>query len=402
MNRFDRSRGSALATALLSLIVLFGLSSSYLVLSYGGFQSAEVELATARARLAAEEGVHRSIAELRADVDADKDGLGSLQFVGDDGRSVRVTATDLGGGLYGLRSTGALPRARAALEVVVERSDPDGLPFPPRAAITANGPVSITGNITIDGRDWNEFGTAIVGPGAYGVSTTKTLSNSGNAKVGGYGVAPAKPPPAATKEVNATWKDGIDQDLDGVVDEEVFDGKDNDGDGNVDEDTMGYPSTPDVMFGLGVDSLKNYAKAQGTYFKTELEWTLYMTLNGGKLPGGKVYYCDFNTWMAPNFNSALNAAPSVLVHHNSTGTAQMKNVHGTFKGLMLLDFVQHLNGDFLLVGALMSFGDSQYGNAFGNGAAQVKLSSEVLSNLPSIGGTHVVRVRSWRRAAAES
>jgi hypothetical protein len=76
----------------------------------------------------------------------------------------------------------------------------------------------------------------------------------------------------------------------------------------------------------------------------------------------------------------------------------MKNVHGMFRGLVLADFVSHLNGNFVLLGALMSFGDDAIGNAFGNGAANVKLCTAALGNLPSLGTASTVKIRSWSRA----
>jgi hypothetical protein len=89
------------------------------------------------------------------------------------------------------------------------------------------------------------------------------------------------------------------------------------------------------------------------------------------------------------------------VHHNATGTAQMKNVHGLFCGLVLADFVTHLNGDLVMLGALMSFGDDSIGNAFGNGNAKVKLCTAALNNLPSLAGNNAVRIKSWNRSAAQ-
>ena len=84
-----------------------------------------------------------------------------------------------------------------------------------------------------------------------------------------------------------------------------------------------------------------------------------------------------------------------------SGTAQMKNVHGSFRGLILADFVTHLNGDFVLLGALMSFGDDAIGNAFGNGNAIVRLCTTALNDLPSVGGGTKVKILSWSRSVAQ-
>jgi len=95
----------------------------------------------------------------------------------------------------------------------------------------------------------------------------------------------------------------------------------------------------------------------------------------------------------------MNDPPSVIVHHTAAGDAVMKNVHGQFRGLVFTDFVEHINGDFAMVGALMSFADDTYGNTFGNGNADIRYSSEVLLKLPSPGiGVKRARILSWSHA----
>jgi hypothetical protein len=294
-----------------------------------------------------------------------------------------------------------LNRARHGADVLAERIPTGTLSFAPGAAVTANGPVTTLGNITIDGRDWNITGTAVVGAGKFGISTTSTISNSGNSKVGGNGIAPAKPPPAGTQQPNANWSDGVNQDADGSVDEEAFDGIDNDGDGQIDEDTHGYPTTPDVQMHLANGTLKAAAIASGTYYTSAAEFDAAVAANGGNVPGGKIIYCDFPTWLPAQLGANFNSPPSIIVHHTAGGTALMKNVHGNFCGLMLCDGVEHLNGDFILLGALQSFAPQSYGNAFGNGNAFVKLCTAALNNLPTAGNAANVRIKGWNRAVAQ-
>jgi hypothetical protein len=390
-----------MVVALLVTFMMFGIAGTYLVLSHGGFENSTVELATVQARLAAEDGIHLSIAELKSGVDAGGDGLGTLTSTAADGRTVTVNATPLGGNLYQIHSVGVLRRARAGADVLAETIPAGSLSFNARAAITAEGPVTTLGNITVDGRDWNITGTAVVGPGGFGISSMGTITNGGNSKVGGNGIPPAKPPPPGTQEPLADWSDGVDQDVDASTDEEAFDGADDDGDGMIDEDTNDYPESPDVMLGLPPNTLRNAAIASGTYCATQAAYDAMITANGGNVPGGVIIYCDFDTWLPVQLGNVFNSPPSVIVHHNATGTAQMKNVHGKFCGLLLADFVTHLNGDFVLLGALMSFGDDAIGNAFGNGNAFVKLCTAALNNLPSAGGSTAVRIRSWNRAVAQ-
>lgn len=269
-----------------------------------------------------------------------------------------------------------------------------------QGAISAKGPVVATGSIVIDGRDWNDLGTSVVGPGTYGISSMSTITHSGNAKVGGHGIAPAKPPPAGTVDPNAPWIDAVDNDGDGVLDEELFDGIDNDGDGVADEDTHGFPTSPDVALHLAPNTLKNAAISTNTYFTTAAQVDACIAANGGRLPGGKIIYCDFSAWQPVNLGSAFNSPPSILVQHNATSSATMGNVTGAFKRLMLIDQIQHFTGNFILVGGVMSFSSTALGNAFGLGNAQILYSSAVLANLPTAGSLSAVRIKSWDRSVA--
>ncbi len=401
MNPRSDERGTALVSAILITVIMFGLASAFHTASVGGIEVSARELETSEARLAAEEGLHRAMAEIKSGVDAGGDGLGTISMTGTDGRTITVTSSDLGGNLYRLHSVAVLLRARAGADALVERTPTGTYTFPARAAITSNGPVTVTGSIVVDGRDWNSSGTAILSPGTFGISSVMSILNQGNAKVGGKGIAPAKPPPATTVEPNANWSDSANNDGDGLVDEEAFDGIDNDHDGKTDEDTNSYPTTPDVMLHLAPGTLRAAAQAAGTYFSTQAQFDTWLAANGGVMPSSKIIYADFPTWLPVNLGSTLNASPSVIVHHSATGDALMKNVHGAFKGVLLCDYMEHLNGDFALVGAIMSFGNQAIGNAYGNGNATIKYSSSVLGGLPAAGTASTVRIMSWSHSAAQ-
>ena len=59
-----------------------------------------------------------------------------------------------------------------------------------------------------------------------------------------------------------------------------------------------------------------------------------------------------------------------------------------------------LNGDFILLGALVSFAPETVTNTFGNGNAQVLFSSAAMSDLPGASGSSFARIRSWQRASS--
>jgi hypothetical protein len=392
--------GTALVTALLATTLLFGIAGAYVLLSVGGYENSSREIATVEAAMAAEDGLNLSMAELKSGVDADGDGLGNVTATAADGRTITVTATNLGGLFYRLHSIAVLRRARKGSTVVVELVPSGGPQANFSGAIASNGPVTLQGSIVVDGRDWNTTGTAVVGSGVYGVTSTQAIATTGSAFVGGNGIAPAKPPPAGTIQPFATWTDLTDNDADGSVDEELFDGLDNDADGSVDEDTHGFPSTPDVALRLPPNTLKNAAIASGTYFTSALQVSLCVTANGNKLPGGKVIYCDFPLWQPVNFGGSYNNPPSIVVFHNATATAEMKNVTGYLKGLLITDRIEHFTGTFMLLGGILGMGDQALGNAFGLGNATIRYSSGVLADLPDIGTVNKIRIKSWSRSAA--
>ncbi len=80
---------------------------------------------------------------------------------------------------------------------------------------------------------------------------------------------------------------------------------------------------------------------------------------------------------------ASDADPSIMVMHNAAGHAEMKDLHGTFRGLLMADYITHVNGDAIILGGIKSFADSAIGNAYGNGNAHVRYSSAILTRLPT-------------------
>jgi hypothetical protein len=389
--------GTALITAMFVTLLLFGIAGSYLTLSHGGFETSTREVANVQARIAADDGIQLAAAELKSGVDAGGDGLGKIvKKTGS--ASIDVTCTSLGGNLYRLHSEAVTNRARTAADVVAEKVPSGSLPYEAQAAISANGAVSTLGNIQVDGRDWNFTGTAVVGPGVLGIASSGAISQGGSSTIGGNGWAPSAPAKPGTTQPNSTWTDGVNNDGDGATDEEAWDGIDNDGDGSIDEDTNGFPTSPDALFSLPPGTLKAAAIASGNYFTTQAAFEAAMAANGNQVPGGKIIYLDFDTWLPAQFGTTLNETPSIIIQHNAAGNRLLKNAHGMFKGLLLIDGVTHLNGDFFLLGAIMSFCTGAPGNAYGNGAARVRLCTAALSTLPSAGGQTRIRIRGWNRS----
>ncbi|MBI4395084.1 MAG: hypothetical protein HY583_02690 [Candidatus Omnitrophica bacterium] len=214
-----------------------------------------------------------------------------------------------------------------SITAVVTKTKPPGA----KAAITAVDNVSFNGNITVDGREHNSAGELIVGePGTYGVSSGGLVTQGGSSMIGGIIFEPAQPAhPLA-----------------------------------IEEDADNSFTSPEEILGVPAGSLDSY--------QTSSIPTLPMS--------GIVYYTG-DSWIAPDFGTAANPSTGILIVHNSSGTAFLKNVHGYFTGLIIADDLIHINGDAVVTGAVVL--EKQTGNTLGNGAAHVNYSSEVLLNLPT-------------------
>lgn len=389
-----------MVTVLMMSTMFLGLATLAGSMAYSSHDDIRRERDNIRVRLAADEALSMAIEENQTGTDVYGGGIGVLRIVSND-ITLETTSTSLGSNLYRINASATGRMARAGVSAVILQTPAGAIAYNARAAVAARSSISTSGSIEIDGRDWNSTGTAVVGSGTYGMSSTSTITNGGNSKVGGNGVAPAKPVPAVAKQASATWADGINNDGDGSTDEEAYDGIDNDGDGKTDEDTTGYPAGPDVALGLAVGTLKARAIAQGTYFTTSAAFQSAITANGGIVPGGKIIFLDFQTYGAPaSLGSAFNDPPSIIVHHRSTNDASMKNVHGFFKGLIIADVIDKVNANANILGGFLLFGTTGGATTFGNGNARICYSSNVLSNLPATASASSIRVISRGRAAS--
>ena len=243
-----------------------------------------------------------------------------------DGSQTSLSGTGYAVGDEALVSTGTLnlngvEQARKVLRVTVQQS----AIINPRAAVTISGIASTNGAVIVDGREHDSDGNLTGAPGKFGISTSSsTFNQGGNSKVGGNGIAPAKPANPATYELNAPP----------------------------------LPNDPEQVLGLSVGSLDQF-KTQ-TPPSTPFNGIVYLT----------------SSWVGVNFNGSNG----VLIVHNSAGTAFLKNIHGNFKGLIITDDIIHINGDSEIIGAV--YGLKTGGVTLGNGSGEVKLSTSALSNIP--------------------
>ncbi len=393
--------GSILIVTLVAAVVIAGFTFALYVVSRGETEGTKSESRRSKALQAAEAGIGEAFDRLNRGVDPAIDRSEDLRL------SYRVSAENLGSTSAGnqvfrLTSQARFASADRAVEAIVENQTRQARM---QAAVTSNGPVALSGSVIVDGRDHDANGFGVVGGGVFGVISSQLVVSGGNSSVGGNGTAPVDDPTELDNVFDqfVPFGDGIDQDLDGRLDEELLDGLDNEGDGRIDEDLMPFPSSPDAVFGLPEGTLAAYAQSQGTYFTSFGELSSYMSSNGNEIPGGKIIVLDFPStpeagpiWNPADFGDAMNADPSIFVFHTPHANAVVRNLHGRFKGLLLTDYADHVNGEAEILGGILTFGRSRVGNVYGNGNARILYSSAVLSHLPLI---PYFAQKAWREIA---
>lgn len=337
MKNNKQKRGSVLVGSSLVVLILTFVAGNYLVFVSSGSLGVKKMNDSSKAFFLAEAGLQHIYYEINRS-----------------GGSNSVTGT-LGAGSYTasfnpgtnvMTSTGTVGGISRTVSV-------DTIPIPPgvKGAITAQSNVSSTGSIVIDGRDHTITGALNGAPGTFGISTSGDYTQSGSSTVGGAGAAPANPADASSYQENVSPTSALPWDILGVT---------------------------EAWFNSNILP-QNVPPPQN---------------NSG------VYYYDpgpDGSWIGVNFG----VSSGILIVHNSTNNAVMKNLTGTFVGLIIADAVQHVTGNALIIGALVT--TTQAGNAMGNGNAQILYSSQALVSagttyLPAATSTKEIKSGSWRES----
>lgn len=235
-----------------------------------------------------------------------------------------------------IRSTGTSGTNTTKLEIraVKRRSVPlDGIAALIPGVICARSDVELTGNIHVDGRDYDSLNVLTGDPGTYGVYTCMSVSRQGSASIGGNGVEPVD----NNNEFNAVRSTVCSENR---------------------PITPNYAS-PEAFLELPEGSLDAYKISPGE-FVTPFKGLVYVE---GSI--GPVHFGD---------------SRGILIVHDSTKSAQLKINQGTFKGLIICDEMDKINGVATIIGAVASLGTGG-SSKFGNGTADVHYSRQVLDNL---------------------
>lgn len=218
--------------------------------------------------------------------------------------------------------------------------------LPINAALTSRPGVELKGNITVDGRDHDTNGV-YNGTGVYGVSTCGVLDIGGSSQVGGTAVAPGKIGPSDPRR-SSIAKENI------PVPPEL--------------------ASPETVLGLPAGALDKYKVTTPTW---PFHGIQYVTNSCGPLHVG---------------NSS-----GILIVHTNIKSANAQFNTGTFKGLVIVDEMDKLNGTGKIVGAAVVLSDFAGAPKFGNGYASVLYSSYVINNLSKFCGLNGKKVNelSW-------
>ncbi len=217
------------------------------------------------------------------------------------------------------------------VQSVAKLSPHISIPFPPvRGALTARSRITVKGNIQIDGSDYDTT-NIMIGPGTLGVSTCDLLFLEGSASVGGNGIAPL------------SMHDF--ESIRSLVSEE---------NASVEQ----FFSSPEDFLGLPEGTLDEY-KSSG--LTTPFHGLIYLTQDYV----GPVHFEN---------------SSGILIVHNQYKTAELQITNGIFKGLIITDKMAKINGNALILGAVVTLCEGEV-STFGTGSAVIRYSSQVLSNL---------------------
>ena len=432
----DRERGAALIMAIFFVLMLTGFS--YLVLNSYQAQSSTTMFKVRHSRLFAEADTALAKGKLILISNPTK-----AEYTGSAGNpyafpnlenvdNARVTVELIGANaspyVYRLISDATDPAngQRRSVEMILSLEE-NRVPAnaPGMGAIVANGNLQVTGGIEIDGNDHTPAGSPRVDASARhvpGVVTTGTVSQDGSSKIGGSGDPISTAPTQGTGIDNGTSQWDQESTLPGNDASHDSDGVDNDGDGVIDED--GFPLTAGAVFGIkgdnptdlsdDNDSLKAQATSDGTFFTS---YSSYNTWRQGATPveqGGKVIYIEIangdsiSNFKLPYNSPTTGAKPSILIvagtnpaiHDTEIGPVQATGSGSDkhFQGLVIADTFKNINGSGKLTGSMLAFNPADSVH-LGNGSFEVLFSSEVLGDLPGINQAPVPwtpEILNWR------
>lgn len=243
---------------------------------------------------------------------------------------------------------------------------PNNVPGAARGAVTANTIVAGNGGLLLDGRDHDTFGNVVPGAGALAISTTASLALKPNTWLAGTADSLDHPPLRpndsqidmdAIVETGASWPTGFPVTPDGVMGGLIHGFPE----GRLKR--MAQSGTNGSQY-VGPDASPPSAPGD---LRFPLRGVTYVELGMGQ------------AWIGVD----LGDSDGILVVHNDSGTAVLKNVNnGVFKGLLIVDDLVHLHTTIIGAVVVLTDGPSS-GNVLGNGHGSILYSRAALSRAAS-------------------
>ncbi len=418
----EGERGAALIMAFFFVVMLAGFS--ILILNSYQAQSSNTifRVRHAQAFAAADLGIARGKLILTSNPNAYANANNAaLGAQGVDGVQT-LTVTELNGTgsdpyLFQVTSVGTDGNGNTrTIEIILQLEQTSNpVSAPGMGAIVANGNVRLLGNIQIDGNDHDAAGN--LGGGGEdkpGIVTTGSVDIQGSPNIGGQGIQLTDGASGSlaqgtnVDQGTSIWdKEGTGTGGTGDINHDD-DGVDNDGDGVADEN--GFPTRPGEVFGFTDETeLKAKASADGTLFTSISDYEDWIDNTSAVQRGGKIIYLelpnnvDYGQFDLPNNPPSSGAKPSIfivagqdpLAHDVTIGPV---HIPGHFQGFVVADTYDKVNGNGMVTGSLLSFNPSNV-SKFGNGNPKLLYSSEVIGGLPGVTGGSVPWnpvVLSWR------
>jgi hypothetical protein len=251
-----------------------------------------------------------------------------------------------------VESWGKDQTSETGIGVVASVTTDAAIAAPPiRAAVTSRPDVELKGSIFISGNDHDSSGVATGDPGVYGVSTCGVLGIGGSGDVSGKGFGPyGKKASAAEIAKVAEQSVAISVSL----------------------------SSPETFLGVPAGSLDKY-KIKESDLTLPFHGIRYIESTAGPLHIG-------------------GSSGILIIHSPMKNATTHLNATGKFKGIVVVDEMDKMNGNLTVIGAVACLADFAGAKKFGNGSADVKYSSYVLNNLNKfiLDGDKSVKELSWK------
>jgi hypothetical protein len=333
----SNNSGSTLIVVLVLAVIVGLLIQSLSYSAHNTIKSSGHHISKVSSLNIAEAGKESFYAKLRSETflpkaNSDSTVFNEVPFA--DGTYTVTCKTDSNPELLTIRSIGSIRGEKTTIEITA-RYGPEvaGWKFSKKVpgAITARYTVNLAGNIHVDGNNYDSLLKPTGLSGTFGVWTCMTaLLQGDSSKVGGNGnplVNRVNIPPV--RSLVMAEMAPVDSRL----------------------------SSPEAFFGLEPGALDKFIVPSLTI---PFHGVVYVTSTVGPVD--------------------LKNSSGILIIHNATKTAEFKGTQGTFKGILICDNVNRINGEMQIAGAVVALSENA-SSWFGNGQANIFFSSQVLDNL---------------------